>query len=303
LSFRRSNSGLSNLHLFYRVDAVVFVEGGGRTLSFEEVAGGAFNEIAHDAKFWSLIFRRLLSTFKFKFRAVGSKSTLLELASLVVSDDVANVVICMDRDLDNYLGRIIRHPRIAYTHGYSWENDAWSLGSALRVFRKISCVGDPAAAISEIKASFATFGRQLRWPLLAHALLVSSGILEITTADLEQTVVRGAGQMPALNCARLRSAVRDARVRHPKVIVKFPNPARFSVFEDCYGHLLATFAFHTVAYALRKHCNVRAFGKDVAASVAIEESYAAISANKAKKLHYVNQALAVSRAMSPVESS
>jgi len=298
LSFRRSNSGLSNLRLFYRVDAVVFVEGGGRNLSLEEVAGGAFNEIAHDAKFWSLIFRKLLPKFRFKFRAVGSKPTLLELASLITSEQIVRVIVCMDRDLDNYLGRAVRHPRVAYTHGYSWENDAWSLRSTLGVFRKLNNAADPAPAISEIKTSFAAFRRQLQWPLCAHALLVASGILEVTTADLEQTVTRGAGQMPALNCARLRAAVRDARRKSPQTVVKYPNPARFSVFDDCYGHLLSTFAFHTVAYALRKHCNIRAFGKDVAASLAIESSYAAISANKTKKLHYLNQALAISRSIS-----
>jgi hypothetical protein len=295
LSFRRSNSGLSNLCLFYRVDAVVFVEGGGRTLTLEEVAGGAFNEIAHDAKFWSLIFRKLLPRFRFKFRAVGSKSTLLELASLVASEQVLRVIVCMDRDLDNYLGRIISHPRVAYTYGYSWENEAWSLHSTLGVFRKVGNVTDMASAISEIKSSFAAFRRRLQWPLVAHALLVAGGILDVTTADLEQTVIRGAGQIPVLDCARLRAAVKDARRKNPGAVVRFPNPRRFSVFDDCYGHLLATFAFHTVAYALRKHCNIRAFGKDVAASLAIESSYVAISANKAKKLHYRNQADAISR--------
>jgi hypothetical protein len=275
----------------------VFVEGGGRTLSLDEVTRGEFNEIAHDVKFWSLIFRRLLPKIKLKFRAVGSKPTLLEIASLVASEEVVSVIVCMDRDLDNYLGRMIRHPRVAYTHGYSWENEAWCLRSTIGMFRKVSTLADPSAAVSEIKASFAAFGRRLRWPLCAHALLVSNGILEVTTADLEQTVVRGAGQMPVLNCTRLRAAVRDARRKSPIDLVKFPIASRFSVFDDCYGHLLATFAFHTVAYALRKHCNIRAFGKDVAASLAIETSYAAISANKAKKSHYQSQALAISQAI------
>jgi hypothetical protein len=297
LSFRRSNSGLSNLRLFYRVDAMVFVEGGGRTLRLEEVSGGVFNEIAHDAKFWSLIFRRLLPRLRFKVRAVGSKSTLLELAALVTSEQVVKVIVCMDRDLDNFLGRMVYHPMVAYTHGYSWENDAWSLRSTLGVFRKVGNVTDMDSAISEIKGSFAAFRRRLQWPLAAHALLVASGILEVRTADLEQTVVRGAGQIPVLDCARLRAAVKDARRNNPGTVVKLPNPRRFSAFDDCYGHLLATFAFHTVAHALRKHCGIRAFGKDVAASLAIESSYAAISANKAKRLHYRSQADAISGAI------
>ena len=297
MSFRRSNSGLSNLWLFYRVDAIVFVEGGGRTLSLEEVIGGTFNDIAYDVKFWMLIFKKYLPKFRFKFRAVGSKSTLLELASLVMSEEVLKVVVCMDRDFDNYLGHLVQHPRVAYTHGYSWENEAWSLRSTLDLFRKVSNLSDPASAIREIKISFAAFSNRLRWPLIAHALLVTSGILEVTMSDLEQTVIRGAGQMPVLNCTRLRAAVKHARLKHPQVVVKFPRAAHFSVLDDCYGHLLATFAFHTIAYVLRRHCNIRTFGKDVAASLAIESSYATISGDKAKKLHYLNQARAISRSI------
>jgi hypothetical protein len=270
LSFRRSNSGLSNLYLFYAVDAVVFVEGGGRTLTVDEVAAGSFNPISHDAKFWALIFSRFLPRLRFKFRAIGSKTTLLEIAMLVASEQVSRAVVCMDRDLDNYLDRMVSHPRVAYTFGYSWENDAWSLVSTLRVFKKLSNAADPSPAVGEIKSAFSVFGRRLRWLLLSHALLVSSGVLTVTTADLEQTVMRGAGRMPELNCSRLRQAVSDARRNNRQVRVVFPKPARFSIFRDCYGHLLATFAFHSLAYALRKHCGIRSFGRDVAASLAIE---------------------------------
>ena len=298
MRFQRSNSGLSSLYLFYGVDAIVFVEGGRENLSLDAVRQGAFNEIAHDAKFWSKLFSRFLPRLKFKFRPVGSKTTLKELADLVATERVRNIVVCMDRDFDNFVGQLIQHPRVAYTYGYSWENDAWSLGSSISVFRKIGHTTQAATAIAEIESAFAAFSRALRWPLLAHALLVTNGLLQVTNADLERAVMRGAGQMPVLNCADLRRSTRTARPRSPKPCVRFPTPARFSVMDDCYGHLLSTYAFHVVAHILRKHCNIRAFGKDVAASIAIESSYGAIMRKKAKRLHYKGHFDAISAAIS-----
>jgi hypothetical protein len=295
--FQRSNSGLSNLYLFHRVDAVVFVEGGIRNLSLAAVEEGHFNEAAYDAKFWALLFRRFLPKFRFQFRPVGSKTTLLELAGLVSHEEVRNVVVCMDRDFDHFLGRLIRHPRIFYTHGYSWENDVWSLGSTTAVFKKLNNRTDCDAALAELRVAFALFSRTMKWPLLAHALLVTNTMLEVTNADLEQAVMRGAGKMPVVNCAHLRQRIKEARPRHPKPRVRFPVSATFSVANDCYGHLLATYAFHTVAYLLRQHCSVRSLGKDVAASIAIDVSYGGIMKDPNKRSHYQQHFSALAAAM------
>ncbi len=297
MKFRRSTSGLSSMYLFHRVDAMVFVEGGKRNLSLNAINEGIFNEIAHDAKFWALLFARFLPGHRFQFRPVGSKATLQELAALVSSEQVKNVVICMGRDLDSFLGSLAKHPRIVYTHGYSWENDVWSLRSTVAVFRALSSATDDEEAVTEIRSAFARFGRTLRWPLLAHALLVTNGLLDVTTADLERAVVRGAGKMPTISSAHLRSAVKNARPKCPKPCVRFPVPARFSPVNDCYGHLLASYAFHVLAYVLRKHCNVRALGKDVASSIAISNAYATVTEDAEKLLHYQRHLSAVATAI------
>lgn len=195
-------------------------------------------------------------------------------------------MVCMDRDLDNFLGVLIRHPRIVYTHGYSWENDVWSPRSTVETFKAISNRTEETEAISEIESAFALFRRILRWPLLAHALLVTNGLLGVTNADLERAIVRGAGRMPTISSSNLRKAIKGARPKTAKPCVRFPSKAPFSTLNDCYGHLLATFAFHVLAYLLRRHCNIAALGKDVAASVAINASYATIEADEDKIKYY-----------------
>jgi len=301
VTFQRSNSGLSSLYLFYEVESIVFVEGGGDTLSLESLIGGDSNTAGHDFKFWSHLFKRFLKRKRFKFRPVGSKSTLLQLASLISDGRVRNVLVCMDRDFDNYSGRLLHHPRILYTHGYSWENDAWSLQSSIAVFRKISHAVDDTEALAELKSAFAAFETKLRWIILSHALLVSNGLLSITNSQLEAVVLRGAGQMPVIRSSAMRELIRHARPRSPKPHVRFPHRMPFSVFDDCYGHLLSTYAFHTLAYLLRKHCNIRSFGKDVAASIAIDSSYASIMRRPRKRLHYQNQFNGVSASLSAAE--
>jgi hypothetical protein len=59
-------------------------------------------------------------------KSVGSKTTVKELALLVMTNQVPNVVIAMDRDYDNLRGAIIDWPTVLYTQGYSWESDVVS---------------------------------------------------------------------------------------------------------------------------------------------------------------------------------
>lgn len=284
--FERSTSGLSNLHLFHRVRAIVFVEGGSEHPTLDEIEAGTAGGTSHDAKFWQTLFNRFLPNHQFKFRPVGSKVTLIDLATKVRTNQVTNIIVCMDRDFDDLSGSLIDHENVLYTHGYSWENDVWTLSSTTSVFARLSTATESESAVAEIQSAFRAFENALRWPLLAHSLLVTNRILSVTTADLERTVMRGAGKMPTINCAHLRQAIKVARAPRPRQRVNFRKGRRFSTLDDCYGHLLASFAFNTIAHLLKKHCNIKNLGKDVASSLAIEVSYVAIMRNTAKRQHY-----------------
>src|SRR5665213_77182 len=124
MSFQHSPAGLSNLHIFSRVDAIVFVEGG-ESRSIADVRSGKFDSISSDVAFWQRCFSELGPPIKLQFRAVGAKPTLLDLAR-EVAQGVTGVYVAMDRDFDHLMGQAIRAPGVLYTFGYSWENDVWT---------------------------------------------------------------------------------------------------------------------------------------------------------------------------------
>src|SRR6267378_8219817 len=98
MSFRRTNSGMSNLHLFHGVDAVVFVEGVPTSFTLEQLEQGLFNNQAEDLKYWRIVFTTFVNGKTFHFRAVGSKNALIELSTLIISKQIRRVIVAMDRD-------------------------------------------------------------------------------------------------------------------------------------------------------------------------------------------------------------
>src|ERR1700737_2950464 len=126
MSFRRTNAGMSNLHLFHGVDAVVFVEGGHGSFTLDQLSQGFYNNQAYDIKYWQIVFASFAPEKNFHFRAVGSKDSINELMNLIVSNKVKHVLVARDRDFDHLTGALRPSPGIFYTIGYSWENDVWT---------------------------------------------------------------------------------------------------------------------------------------------------------------------------------
>jgi len=125
LSFKRTDSGLSNMHLFVKVDAIIYVEGGETSYSLEDIKSGKYNKSSVDITFWRALFHYFLPGKKYHFRAVGSKSSLLELKELISKNLISNVYIAMDSDFDRHQNSRRKKKGIFCTHGYSWENDVW----------------------------------------------------------------------------------------------------------------------------------------------------------------------------------
>ena len=76
MTVRRTASGLSNQHLFLKVDAIVFIEGGQKSYSLKEAYKGKFNNNVIDIKYWNGLFSIYHNKYKLEFRAIGSKETL-----------------------------------------------------------------------------------------------------------------------------------------------------------------------------------------------------------------------------------
>ena len=97
MTFRRTEAGLSNLHIFAGVDVIVFTEGGGGgvTYSVAAAARGGHSATGHDVMFWSALFALLRSDLRVHVRALGSRKPLDEIAQLVKSDAVSGVVVAI----------------------------------------------------------------------------------------------------------------------------------------------------------------------------------------------------------------
>ena len=138
--FKRTKAGLENQHLFYNVDLVVYLEGGSTSFTKTEVYAGEFNDKTKDIIFWRNMFNKFKSDKKVKFKSVGSKDVIIEIADDIVKDNLSHVFVAMDNEFDEILNQRIEHPNVYYTHGYSWENDAWNHHVAIGVIEGFSGV-------------------------------------------------------------------------------------------------------------------------------------------------------------------
>lgn len=139
-TFKRTKNGLNNLRLFYNVNYIVYLEGGSASYNKTEVYQNNFNRDTEDISFWSQIFEKYKPNEKLKFRSVGSKVTLKEIAADLVDENIKHVYIAMDNEFDEVLNRRINHPNIFYTHGYSYENDIWNNKTIIDIISEFTAV-------------------------------------------------------------------------------------------------------------------------------------------------------------------
>ena len=128
--FNRSLLGMANEFLFHDVDLIVYCEG--RKHSDED------EDSTFDEAFWGKIFE--LKGKRIKCKSIGEKPHLLEVAAVVSSEGIPNVVVAMDRDYDHLRGLTIDHPHVFYTFGYSWESDVvldFDFDSAMALFANV----------------------------------------------------------------------------------------------------------------------------------------------------------------------
>ena len=129
--FDRTPQGIANQYLFYNVDFVVYCEG-------READDGS---ASMDEVFWKRIFA--LSGRNVKCMSRGSKSSLKLLANFIIQNEISHVVVAMDRDYDDFRTRLIDHPQVIYTYGYSWESDSISAFDFQLVLGLFANVDDP----------------------------------------------------------------------------------------------------------------------------------------------------------------
>lgn len=126
--FSRSSHGLSNMHLFYGVDVMVYIEGENCSKKY-------------DTKFYEIIFNKLLGidSKKFKISPLGNCHNVEKRYHEILSEKISNSICVLDRDYKFIKESPIYNPNLLkFTYGYSWENDFWSDNIIHKVLETLS---------------------------------------------------------------------------------------------------------------------------------------------------------------------
>lgn len=125
--FTRSNWGLTNRARFMGARYTVYVEGG----------GGNPGQGSDDVLFWRAVFARLRPDLSITLKPFGGKPQLEAIAQKIAAGVVENTIVAMDADFDELLAAKITSPRVLYSYGYSWENDALVFASIETVLERL----------------------------------------------------------------------------------------------------------------------------------------------------------------------
>lgn len=286
MNFRRTDFGISNLHLFHGVDAVVFVEGGSTSFTVEQVSAGAYSSQADDLKYWQIVFATFARKKKFHFRAVGSKSTIRELAKLITSGQLKHVLVAMDRDFDHLRGSLPGGPGVLSTIGYSWENDVWTSPVVFATYKKFNIapqsVGRAKALIDQ---EFARFSTKLKHCVRADAILSFNKIDPLPRDKFEKIVRPVRGGVPTIALVSAKALMRDRRLQVRPTKLYGPKKKATTLL-DCYGHLLENFGFHILVHALKTFCEIRVTPRELLVPAAIDAFAGILPTDPKLKAHY-----------------
>jgi hypothetical protein len=267
MSFRRTNSGISNQHLFYDVDAVVFVEGGENCYSKEQIDNDLYNEKSLDVLFWKEIFLEFQKpNLNLKYKAVGSKLTVKLIAQDIYKSNLVKVYAAMDRDLDHVQGNLIKHKNVLYTFGYSWENDAWNSELIADIIQTIT-----AEKIDEtiIKDAYLEFHKNIKFGVFLDSYLLTKNDSlfdrnnrHLKCLDLDNN------DFLKVDKEKLNEMISEKNVSK-STIYRFAKKNKLNSKRDCYGHLLADFCYHLIKLLLKKEFGLRVPSKEICKRIAL----------------------------------
>ncbi|WP_316201701.1 MULTISPECIES: DUF4435 domain-containing protein [unclassified Bradyrhizobium] len=242
MTLRRTISGLASLHLFFRVDCIVYCEGG-EQLSEREIFSGNGDDQTLDVFFWSSISKFLQAKRSYHFKSVGNKAVLKSIAADLDRSKIDSVLVCLDRDYDWLCGKQIESPRVVYSYGYSWESDVVCPICFERLFFR-TVTRTPAAekAMQKALLHFEKFARDLvRW-CEADIALFARHLELVLVRDKPMASLDVSGQFPVLNVTRIRAQlVKIGLSRRPRRLVSV-QPAE--VMRHVWGKLASRFLYH-----------------------------------------------------------
>ncbi|MGE3294502.1 MAG: DUF4435 domain-containing protein [Geminicoccaceae bacterium] len=261
--FERTTYGLQNIHRFFNVDLVVFVEGGTQNGDDDD---------SPDIRFWSIVLNETAPHYSFHFIARGGKPTLLSIADQVISGDLSGVLVALDADYDRVMGRELRDHRIFYTYGYSWENDVWLTKPHEGVFLAMCFRSMPSHRIAEEIADLEkAFLRASRWIVAADMYLCEHG----------RSLVPRRGPQAFFAGRRGKDALRLDRPRIKRQfqleLAQLPGRElirlnhRFESVRWMVGHFLEEYYYRVICYLICKYSRQRSLHRHTILVAAFNE--------------------------------
>ncbi|HEX5155407.1 MAG TPA: hypothetical protein VFW07_28390 [Parafilimonas sp.] len=269
-SFKRTNSGLTNQHLFHNVDLVVFLEGGHTCYTKAEVYSGSFNTESDDILFWKNIFQVFRPELKIKFKSIGSKTTIKDIAIDIIDGNIKTVMVAMDNEFDEIIGQRFNHNNILYTYGYSWENDIWSQHVIRDVIEELSAI---EISSEDINKNFSEFLKKIKLAVYADGYLFSKN---------SSFFSRPKGFMNVINCQpsdlpNVKSNTIELLITNKSIkkstAYSFARRKSIDVKKYCYGHLLANYCFQVIMHYLKNRLQLPTLHNQIVFRMAIKKFF------------------------------
>jgi hypothetical protein len=265
MAFTRTTSGLNNQHMFHNVDYIVFVEGG-ESFTKAQIDQGHFNEESIDTLFWSRILSNYKADSKFKFKAVGSKTAVLQVAEDIVNNNLTTVYAAMDQEFDRILGKAYKHNNILYTFGYSWENDVWNENVIHKI---VTSTTAKELEISEVIVPFSKFVNDMKFSVYADGYMFSkSSSFFPRPANHLKLIDCTLSTPPTLKKVEIDNLFVATGLRKQN-IYSFGNRKKICCKSYMYGHLFGDVCKLLVKHMLKMKQEVTGLGDEIIRRLAI----------------------------------
>jgi hypothetical protein len=258
-SFRRTSSGLNNQHKFYGVDLIVFLEGGSISFNKEQVYSGKYSSETEDIIFWNNIFKIFNSQKKIKFKSIGSKSTVKEIALDIINGKLTTVMVAMDNEFDEVLNKRLKHQNILYTNGYSWENDIWNENVIKAVIEELSAV---EIVNHDIEKNFKEFLKDIRTAVYADAYLFKDDLSFFPRKTGYMFCVEcNPIDLPFIKNETIEQRIIDKGITKRKAAL-YGNKQSINTLKFCFGHFLSDYCCQLIIHYLKNRHGLKNLSKD-----------------------------------------
>jgi len=258
-AFKRTTNGLNNQYLFFSVDIVVFIEGG-KSYSKEEVYNEKYTSETEDVIFWKNVFDTFAKDKRIKFRSVGSKSVVKEIALDVVRDKTKNVYVAMDNEFDKIFNEQIIHPNVFYTYGYSWENDVWNKEVIKSVITEITAIEIPH---NDIEINFNDFLEKIELAVYADGYLFEKEMSFFPRNGGHLFCINSTKvDLPLVKQDKIDSAL-IAKNLKKDIVNNFGHKYTIDTLKFCYGHLLADYCYQLITCYIKKRHSLNNIPKNI----------------------------------------